>query len=53
MSPQHLGRDALPPDILGGLTGRRGIDPAHHRDLSYRVRHHNTLYERYLHQWRS
>lgn len=53
MSPQHLGGDALPPDILGSRPSGHRPDPGHHRDLSHRVRHNNALYECYLHQWRS
>lgn len=53
MSAEHLGCDAVPANIVGGVTGGHRVFSHHHRHISLRLRHNNALYERNMHKWRS
>lgn len=52
LPPQHLGCHAVPAIVLGRGSVRYLAVPAHHRHLRHRLRPHNPLYVRHLHQRR-
>lgn len=52
MSPKHLGRDAVPSNILDRGTGRHGLNDRHHLPLRNSMRYHHALSKRYLHKRR-
>lgn len=52
MPTEYLGRYAVPPDILGGVSSRRRNVPGHHSHICSGVRHHHAVHERDLYKRR-
>lgn len=52
MSAEHLGGDAVPAHLVGGVAGGHRPVAGHHRYLRHSLRHHYTLHERHLYKWR-